>query len=246
MNKKQIATIIITGTLLVSGSLAYNNKINKKLNNLSTQNQQILNSNKKLKNNITQTNLKLNKQTKKYKLQEKQMKKLNKIISDKQKYIDAITSKVSYNPNNIKQLSHATTIHMKRALKDTSMKSLASDFVIAEKTYGVNALFLAGLVANESKWGKSNRAKTQNNLTGHCVYNRASRGSSFNSKRDCIMRTAKMLKENYLDSNGKHHNGTDIWGINKGYCQKGNNTNYEWSKTINSIALGLKKKANKF
>lgn len=46
----------------------------------------------------------------------------------------------------------------------------ASAFVEAEKKYGVNAFFMAGIVALESGFATSRRAIEDNNLTGYEVY----------------------------------------------------------------------------
>ena len=58
-----------------------------------------------------------------------------------------------------------TTINAK--LTSTSkMKDLGSDFVNDQNTYGVNALLMAAIAANESSWGDSSIAKNKNNLFG--------------------------------------------------------------------------------
>lgn len=170
---------------------------------------------------------------------------LKNIQIKKQKHINNINRKVVYNPYNINIISNANSLHMKRALKGTSMESLSDYLIEAEKVYNVNAFFLAGLVANESGWNTSYRAKSQNNVTGHRVYTSLSRGSSFDSKEECIMKTAQMLRQNYLDTDGEHYNGLSIWNINLKYCQKSNKPNMQWSETINSIAYRLVDRANK-
>ena len=90
-----------------------------------------------------------------------------------------------------------------------NLKGLGENFVSAEEEHGVNALFLAGLAALESGWGK--HCFKQNNLFGWS-------GKSFESFDDCIDYVAKKLAENYLDENGKHYHGSDLAGVNKSYC----------------------------
>src|SRR3712207_8956731 len=82
------------------------------------------------------------------------------------------------------------------------MEGLEYAFLEAEHKYKVNALFLVGLVATESNWGGSSRANRSNNLTGYSVYSASSRGASFNSKGDCILRTASLLDTEYLSPSG--------------------------------------------
>ena len=83
---------------------------------------------------------------------------------DVKREIDKMLLKVSFNSEDVTQPSNVSLYHMKKALKGTPLYKEAQSFVDAERQYGVNALFLAGIVANESAWGKSNRAQTQNNL----------------------------------------------------------------------------------
>lgn len=153
--------------------------------------------------------------------------------------------KVQYNPYDLLQPSNLTYNKLYSVLKDTHLASITESLIQAEKQYGVNALFLVGLIANESSWGKSNRAKTQNNLTGFAVYSSYSRGGSFESKEDNILKTAKLLKEQYLSPKGNTYRGCDIWDVNYSYCMDGNSPDYNWSKTINSISYNVMNAINR-
>lgn len=52
-------------------------------------------------------------------------------------------------------------------LKSTSkMKDMGTTFVKSQNTYGVNALLMAGVAANESNWGRSSISQQKNNLFG--------------------------------------------------------------------------------
>lgn len=147
---------------------------------------------------------------------------------------------VTYDEDNLSVPSKLTAEELKVLLAGTRMEQLASHIIDAEKKYGINAFFLTGLIANESTWATSPRATNgSNNLTGHAVYNSSSRGSTFDSKRDCIMETATLIANNYLKEKGKHYNGRRIWDVNKQYCQDGNEPDYIWSRTINSISYKL-------
>ena len=92
-------------------------------------------------------------------------------------------------------------------------------------------------MATESAWGESNRAVNDNNMTGYAVYNDHSRGVVFNSKEECILRTAQLLKEDYIPKDSKHSTGANIWSINKVYSADTN-----WANTISSIANDLAKR----
>ena len=107
-----------------------------------------------------------------------------------------------------------------------------------EDIYGINAFFLAALIAQESGWVTSYRAIHQNNLTGHAVYNNAAAGTTFNSQEESIYNTAKLLRNNYLTKGGSNYHGTSIWNVNTDYCLTLDSTatDYNWSTNISSIA----------
>lgn len=177
---------------------------------------------------------------------ESQLSKTTKELENARRKIEKYTRVTCFNEYNLTQLSHASVVHMKKALKGTKLQSVASSFVEAEETYGVNAYFLAAIAALESSWGTSNRAMYQNNLTGHAVYNNSARGTYFNSWHESIMTTAKMLKENYLSPDGIYYNGLSTVDVNKKYCflQDEVTIDYNWSSSVNSIANSLKYKGN--
>lgn len=160
--------------------------------------------------------------------------------------IEKYTRVTYFNEYDLTQRSYASIVHMKKALKDTELQRVASSFVEAEETYGVNAYFLAAIAALESSWGTSSRAIYQNNLTGHAVYNDSARGTYFSSWHESIMTTAKMLKENYLSYDGIHYNGLSTVDVNKKYCflEDSITIDYNWSSKVNSIAHSLQYKGN--
>lgn len=154
--------------------------------------------------------------------------------------IDEMRKEVSFNPSDVTVLSGATTYHMQKALKDTELYDLASTFVQAEQTYGVNAYVLASIVALESGWGQSERAKNgSNNLTGYAVYDRASRGETFSSKDECVLKTAELLSVHYLTPGGQWNNGVSVDGVNTKYS-----ADAEWDSKVVSIANGFINKSN--
>lgn len=173
--------------------------------------------------------------------------KIQEMINEKQAEIDAVKAdnnrknSVTFNPYDLTQKSGISTDGLYQVLSKFNGGSLAKFawvFKDCEDTYNINAFFLAGLVAQESGWGSSHRAKYQNNLTGHAVYNDSAVGTTFNSQEESIYSTAKMLAKNYLTQGGKNYHGTSIWNVNTDYClyQDGSATDYKWSDNISSIA----------
>lgn len=145
---------------------------------------------------------------------------------------------LTYDPNNLTKPSNVTYGQLYSVLNGTGLGSLTYSFIEAEKRYGINALFLAGLVATESTWGTSDRAIYQNNLTGHGVHLSTSRGSNFSSKEQSILQTASMLSKEYLSENGQYYNGKSIWAVNQKYSLYPNKSvNTEWARVINEIVI---------
>ena len=166
---------------------------------------------------------------------------INKTLKD---YEKEMSKKAVYNPNDLTTLSNVTSTKLEKALDGTNLDGLGYAYKQAEKEYGVNALFLIGLTAHESGWGRSRRAVEDNNLSGFSVYNNNSEGAAFKSKFDCIMMTARLIKQDYLNKEGKHHRGTSVASISKMYVDGNNEVNQEWCNNINSIANDLKEKLN--
>ena len=123
------------------------------------------------------------------------------------------------------------------------MAQYAQAFIDAEKQYKVNALFLAAIVAQESGWGSKAGGTNGTNLTGHCVYNSSSVGTTFNSGYESILATAKLLKEDYLTPGAKSFNGYGVQDVNTRYCLKDDmkTTDYKWTSFVTSIENNLEK-----
>ncbi len=62
--------------------------------------------------------------------------------------------------------------------RTSKMRNLGSSFISNQNTYGVNALLMIGVAANESAWGCSSIAANKNNLFGHAAYDSDPNGSS--------------------------------------------------------------------
>lgn len=150
---------------------------------------------------------------------------------------DIVLKELVYDPNNITTPSGANVVHITKALKGTQLEGLAPTFIKAEEDYGINSIMLASLVATESAWGESDRAVNDNNMTGYAVYDDYARGVVFDSKEECILRTAQLLKEDYIPKGSKYNTGANIWSINKLYSADKN-----WANTITQIASSLASK----
>lgn len=244
--------IVIGAIVLISGSLL-TYSVGKTIHNLEKTNDENIRIINELNDSSNNLNIKINELEEEINIDKE---KINTLVQDKelitqekeslQDQINEMMKEVSYNPNNLTQLSGATEYHIKKMLKNTSMECLSDSFINIENDYGINVVFIMSLIANESAWNTSYAANTYNNLSGFAHYNRASRGSIFQTKEDCINTTSKTIKNNYLDDNGQYYNGKSIYGVNTKYSQLDNGQpNPNWSKTINSIAGNLVKKANK-
>lgn len=239
MNKNVVKYTLIS--LVIVGNFTYMHKLldsNKTLGNELVKTKQVV-------SNLTVENQNFSTQVA---LLNNQLVKMDNQMETMSKELSALKANpfVYYSPNNLLVKSNVTVNQLEKVFKGTNMEGLEPFIVNAEKVHGVNAFFIAGLVATESTWGGSERAIKQNNLTGHGVHISSSRGSVFNSKESSIMNTANMLKHEYLTQSGKFYNGTSIWAVNMRYSLHPNKTiNTQWATTINSIAMGFKNKINK-
>lgn len=116
-------------------------------------------------------------------------------------------------------------------------------FVDAERIYKVNALFLAAIAAQESGWGSKAGGANGTNLTGHCVYDSSSIGTTFNSGYESIIETAKLLLKDYLTPGGTSFNGVSVEDVNARYCLKDDRKtiDYNWTSYVTSIENLLEK-----
>ena len=87
--------------------------------------------------------------------------------------------------------------------KSTSkMRNLGQTFIDNQNEYGVNALLMIGVAANESAWGSSNIAMTKNNLFGHAAYDSDPNGSAngYSSVEYSVYyHAARFVSKGYLD-----------------------------------------------
>ena len=250
MKRVNIETALIAGVIAMipigagvcSGVSSLSNRYNDALMQIEELNSQI----KEQQSEIQNANDLYNQTINEKQAIESQLSETTEELENARRDIEKYTRVTYFNEYDLTQRSYASIVHMKKALKGTELQCIASSFVEAEETYGVNAYFLAAIAAFESSWGTSSRAIYQNNLTGHAVYNNFARGTYFNSWHESIMTTAKILKENYLCYDGVYYNGLSTVDVNKKYCflQDEITIDYNWSSSINSIAHSLQYKGN--
>ena len=98
---------------------------------------------------------------------------------------------------------------------------LAADFLAAEEKYGVNAVFLAGVAALESGWGR--HCFKPNNFFGWGK-------KSFETPAEGIDFVAGKLAEQYLSPFGKHYHGVSVAAVNRSY-----NGSDVWKRKVKSL-----------
>lgn len=144
-----------------------------------------------------------------------------------------------FDPKDVSSISNITVSDAKEMLSGTQLYQDATSFVKAERIYHVNAVFLMGIVAHESAWGTSRRAKEDNNLTGYGVYSNDAKGINKASREEGLLATANTLHERYLSRGGSYYEGTSAADINKHYC-----TDNEWAGAVVTYSYQLMNKLN--
>ena len=82
---------------------------------------------------------------------------------ERQRQIEA-NRVVTYNPYNLLEPSNITREEAYQMLEGTALQTLSNAYVYMEELYGVNAIFLMSLSAEESGWGRSSLAISNNNI----------------------------------------------------------------------------------
>ena len=85
---------------------------------------------------------------------------------------------------------------------------LAPYFIAAQETYGIDAVFLAAIAAEESGWGRYQFRR--NNIFGF-------ENCDFDSVAQCIDYAASWLKTHYITPGGNYYEGVGVVDINKHY-----------------------------
>ncbi len=130
-----------------------------------------------------------------------------------------LRSETSYSDAKLTELINA------KLSSGSVMKDKGSVFSKYQDTYGVNALLMTGIAANESAWGISNIAKTKNNLFGLNAVDSApgENASVYSSVNECIRQFAESyMSKKYLRPNYTYYHGAYLGnkasGINVSYA----------------------------
>lgn len=119
-----------------------------------------------------------------------------------------------YDGQDMRTLTGYSASTLEKGLK-LGLSGMGSIFANAERTYGVNALFLMSICELESGHGTTTLATQSNNLAG---IKRSGSYTSFDSKEECVNYLAGLLSKNYLADGGKYNNGPTISGVCVMYC----------------------------
>ena len=121
-------------------------------------------------------------------------------------------------------------------LAGTALAGLGATYMQAEKTYGVSARYLVAHSIEESAWGTSAIAQSDNNLFGYGADDSDPAGdaSRFPSFAACILYVAQQVQEKYLAPAGEYYHGPTLRGMNVDYA-----SDPLWAAKIAAIALTI-------
>lgn len=108
------------------------------------------------------------------------------------------------------------------------LKPMAPLFITAQDKYGIDAVFLAAVAAEESGWGRYQFRK--NNIFGF-------EGFDFSSHEECVDYVARYLSAEYLTPGGKYYEGTSVEAINRHY-----NGRDSWENNVKQIMNDITKR----
>lgn len=116
-----------------------------------------------------------------------------------------INSRTNYLTLRLDSKSNLTKSELNKIVSSTNLRGIGEACLIAEHLYNVNALFIISLAQHESGNGNSKIAKYKNNLFGIGAYdkNPYKYAKTFESKEDCILYFANMIKKNYFDKRNR-------------------------------------------
>lgn len=138
----------------------------------------------------------------------------------------------TYNPYNLLEPSNISREQAYEILEGTALQSVSSMYVYMEELYGLNALWLMAISAEESAWGRSSLAISNNNLGG--IKDRTGGWAWFESWGECLEYKADLLYNEYLTVDGSYYNGLSVWNVNRRYCEQ-----QDWADKLNTIAYSL-------
>lgn len=165
-----------------------------------------------------------------------------------------LRSKTNYSASALKSIINSQS----QVTSSSKMYNLGSALVTQQNTYGVNALLMAGVAANESAWGTSNISQSKNNLFGLNAVDSSpgTSASTYANVEECVRQFAEYyMSRQYLNpSNWKYNGGflgNKASGINVKYAsdpywgEKAANIIYRLEKSggnkdYNTYTIGIK------
>lgn len=128
-----------------------------------------------------------------------------------------------------------------RLASNSKMRNTGVNFVDNQNTYGVNALLMIGVAANESAWGTSPIAMSKNNLFGHSAYDSDPSGSAngYSSPAYSIYyHAAKFISYGYLDPDDSRYYGSHLGDKGSGVNVKYASDPY-WGEKAANVAWSI-------
>ncbi|TDF99453.1 glucosaminidase domain-containing protein [Paenibacillus piri] len=164
------------------------------------------------------------------KISDEQTSRKNVVVQALQPAIHVQSAEPAKPSSMIKSISGLTEEHIAKIIKDTALEDggLEEAILEIEKTYGINSYFTIAVMKLESGHGKSEIAKTKNNLFGLNAidsdsYNQA---LSFNTKAESVKKFGDIISEFYINQGL-----TSVEKVAGKYC--GANSN--WPNLVKSI-----------
>ena len=119
---------------------------------------------------------------------------------------------------------------------DTTFDECDDAFIVAQDTWGVNALYLMAHAALESAWGTSAIARDKNNIFGYMAYDDSPylSAATFDCLDDCILQVSGYIRMAYLNTSGSYHRGAHLVGMNEFYA-----TDPMWAFKIANIMQSI-------
>ena len=131
---------------------------------------------------------------------------------------EELVTKYEYAPyGDLTVLSGFTAEELESLLEGSGLEGLGAFYAEKEQPHGINALFLISVAQLESGFGNSKLAQNCNNLGG--IKNGSDGYMEFPTKEDCIEYQATLLRDDYLDENGKYYSGKTTKDVSVKYCE---------------------------
>ncbi|MCI7179172.1 MAG: S-layer homology domain-containing protein [Schaedlerella sp.] len=131
---------------------------------------------------------------------------------------------------------------------NSKMNGIGDTMTAAQDNYGVNALLMAGIAANESGWGTSSICQNKNNLFGlNAVDSSPGQSASyFESTRQCVQEFAShWMSKGYLNPEDDRYFGGFLGNKGSGINVKYASDPY-WGEKAANIAWNLDERAGDF